>query len=471
MKRTKIVVIGAGSASFGLTNLGAILRTPELAGSELALCDIDAEGLALIRALADRIDLEWGSGFLITSGTDRRDLLGGADFVILSVATDREKCWRLDFEIAKRFGIMHYAENGGPGALMHTSRNVANVLPILRDIEALCPDALVLNFTNPVPRLCLLAARYTKLKTVGICHQLGFGYFMVGAVLGRELGIEVPEGFKFRWTDEGRSVHSRIAQEAEEKLEILAAGLNHFTWMLEIRDKGSRKDWYPRFRENYLGTFSAAGAAGAAGFTGFEPLTRELFSLLGTCPVPGDCHLAEYLPFTHNMARGCWDAYDVQMYDLDLASGRREAMWADIAAMAEGRMPTASLKQVRTERAELIIAGIVGNAHSYEAAVNIPNKGYISNLPESAIVEVPAVVSASGIRGLGVGALPEPIAELCRRQIAVAELCVEAAVTGSRETLLKAMLLDPMIDDPRVARGLLDAYLEGEKEYLPQYFA
>lgn len=459
MRKTKIVAIGAGSASFGLTNLGAIMRTPELAGSELALCDLDAEGLRSITALANRLNGEWGSRFVITSDTDRRRLLEGADFVILSVATDREKCWRMDFEIAKRFGLMHYAENGGPGSLMHTSRNVVNVLPILRDIESLCPDALVLNFTNPVPRLGILAARYTKLRMVGICHQLGFGYFIVGEVLGRELGIKAPEGFKFRWTDESRKVQARIAEEAEDKLDILAAGINHFTWMLDIRARASRRDYYPLFKKTYLSAFED-----------FEPLTRELFSLLGVCPVPGDCHLVEYLPYTHNMGRKTWEAYDIQMYDLEAAERRRDELWGDIAAMVEGRLSTQALKKVRTERAEQIIAAVVDNKHSYEAAVNIPNKGYIANLPEGAIVEVPAVVSASGIQGVGVGALPEVAAELCRRQIAVAELSVEAAVTGSRATALQALLLDPMIDDPRLARGLLDAYLEAQRDYLPQYF-
>jgi Alpha-galactosidases/6-phospho-beta-glucosidases, family 4 of glycosyl hydrolases len=460
MKTVKIAAIGAGSASFGLANLGAILRTPPLAGSELALCDIDAAGLKSIDALARRANEEWGSKFTIVSGEDRRRLLEGADFVILSVAKDREKCWSMDHEIAKRFGIMHYAENGGPGGLMHTSRNVATLLPILRDIEELCPDALVLNFTNPVPRLCILAARYTKLKMVGICHQLGFGYFMVGQVLRQELGIDAPEGFKFRWNEEGRSVHGRIEAQAEEKIDILAAGLNHFTWMLDIREKASRRDLYPLFKKAYL-----------SGFEDFEPLTRELFADFGICPVPGDCHLVEYLPYTHDMARGSWEAYDVQMYDLENGVDRREELWRMIELGASGALPLGPLKEVRSERAELIMAAMATNAHSYEPAVNIPNEGYIKNLPEGAIVEVPAVVSASGIHGLGVGELPEPAAELCRRQIAVAELAVEAAATGSREKALQALLLDPMIDDPRVARDLLAAYLEAEREYLPQYFA
>lgn len=460
MKRNKIVVIGAGSASFGLTNLGAILRTPELSGSELCLVDVNSEGLQLVNKLAERINREWNANFIIKSSTDRREVLQDADFVIISVAIDREKCWRMDNEIAKKYGIMHYAENGGPGSLMHVSRNMALIMPILRDIEEMCPNALVLNFTNPVPRMCIAAARYTKVKMVGICHQLGFGYFIVGKVLAKELGLklDVPEDYLFRW-DENTKYSEMIGRAAEEKVDILAAGINHFTWMLEIRDRNNGKDLYPLYREKYLKEFS-----------NFEPLTREMFDIFKTCPVPGDCHMVEYLPYTHNMSRNTWDKYDIQMYPLNKAENDRDAMWEDIKSMAEGKKAIDHLRGIRTERAELIIAGVLNNKHSYEPSVNIPNAGYITNLPENAIVEVPAVVSASGIHGIGVGKLPGPIAELCRRQITLAELVVEAAVKGDREVALQALALDPMIDDPDVARKLLADYLEAEKEYVPQYF-
>jgi alpha-galactosidase len=460
MKRTKIVVIGAGSASFGLANLGAILRMPELKGSELCLVDVREAGLAQVTALAERINREWGSGFTIRSGTDRTRLLPDADFVILSVAIDREKCWEMDLEIARQHGIMHYAENGGPGGLMHASRNIALIMPILRDIERLCPDAWVMNFTNPVPRICIAAARFTKVRMVGICHQILFGYLIVANVLARELGIDVPGDVKYRWRDERMEPYLRILSEAsEEKLDIRAAGINHFTWMLSIREKATGRDLYPLFREKYM-----------AGYADFEPLTREMFALIGTCPVPGDCHMVEYLPYTHNMNRGTWEAYDIQMYPLHTAAEERDAMWKDIDAMARGLKPIDHLKTVHTERAEIMIASILKNAHTYELAANLPNRGYIENLPEGAIVEVPADVSATGIAGIGVGKLPEPVAELCRRQITIAELAVEAAVTGDYQRALQAMTLDPMIDDPRVARKLLDAYLAAEKEYLPQFF-
>ena len=294
MKRTKIVVIGAGSASFGLTNLGAILGTPELHGSELCLVDINQQGLQSILKLAKRINTEWGSGFTISGGTERREYLPGADFVVLSIAVDREKCWRLDHEIGIRYGIMHYAENGGPGALMHTARNLAVVMPILRDMEELCPDAWLLNFTNPVPRICIAAARYTKIKAVGICHQIGFGYMMAGNILSRDLGIPVPPDYVFRWDRifAGADEYGSIKKRAEEKLDILAAGINHFTWMLSIRDQQTGADLYPLLRER-IKTHNPA----------FEPLTKEVFDLFGLFPVPGDCHLVEYLPYTHNMQR------------------------------------------------------------------------------------------------------------------------------------------------------------------------
>ena len=270
----------------------------------------------------------------------------------------------------------------------------------------------------------------------------------------------MPADVKFRWRDARNEPFLRLLSEAgEQRLDIVAAGINHFTWMLSIREKYSGRDLYPLFRDAYM-----------SGFADFEPLTRDMFRLFGTCPVPGDCHMVEYLPYTHNMNRGTWEAYDIQMYPLHTASEERDSMWKDIESMAGGKEPIDHLKDVHTERAEIIIASMMKNAHSYELAVNIPNRGLIGNLPEGAIVEVPADISASGIRGVGVGNLPEPAAELCRRQITIAEMAVRAGVTGDEGLALQALTLDPMIDDPRVARRLLEDYLSAEKEYLPQFF-
>lgn len=441
-----------------MTNLGAILRTPELKGSELCLVDINKDGLEQITKLAELINTEWNSGFLIRSSTDRCEVLAGADFIVLSVAIDREKCWKIDQDIAKKYGIMHYAENAGPGGMMHAARNIALIMPILRDIEKICPEAWVLNFTNPVPRICIAAARYTKVKMIGICHQIEFGYTILGKVLSKELEIDIPSDYLFRWNDATWSHYGHIVEQTKNKVEMKAAGINHFTWMLSITDKKTGEELYPLFRERYLN-----------GFNEFEPLTREVFDIYKLCPVPGDCHMVEYLPYTHNMATNTWDKYDIQMYPLEGASDGRNMMWEDIRAMADGNKSIDHLRGVHTERSELIIAGILHNKGDYEPAVNIPNNGFIENLPTGAIVEVPAVINAKGVQGAAIGRLPEPVAELCRRQIAVAELAVEAAVKGDRNIALQALALDPMIDDPEIARKLLDDYLEAEKEYLPQF--
>jgi alpha-galactosidase len=159
----------------------------------------------------------------------------------------------------------------------------------------------------------------------------------------------------------------------------------------------------------------------------------------------------------------------LHLYDWDRAMQRREQKWQAIEAMAQGTAPVDDLKHVQGEGAVEIIEGLLGGEEIYRPAVNIPNQGHIANLPEGAIVEVPALVGGWGIQGLNVGALPEIIAELCRREAAVASLTVDAAVTGDRQTAFQALLLDPCLNDLETARAILDAYLAEYAAYLPQF--
>jgi alpha-galactosidase len=456
---TKIVVIGAGSASFGLSTLAGIMRTEGLRSCQLCLVDLDREGLGKIESLAKRLNEEWQAGMTISSTTDRTKVLEGADFVILSVAIDREACWKLDREIALHYGINHYAENGGPGAFAHSARNIAIILPILRDMEEYCPGALLLNFTNPVTRICTVASRYFKIKTVGICHQIYIaGYFILGVILADELRLKLPKNVECKWTDESLADAHRISFAAYRKYDIKACGLNHFTWMIDIRERATGRDVYPLAREKIKSLPLT-----------FEPLTRKVYELFDLIPVPGDCHLAEYLPYTHNTNHKTWERYNIQMYDMEWASRRRDKKWQKIEVMGAGKAPVDELKETFSERAELIISSIINNENSHEPAVNLPNKGYITNLPEGAIVEVPALVSGAGVIGLGMGDLPQPIAALCHRQITINELSVRAAVEGDKHLALQALALDPMIDDPEIAEKLLNDYLKAFKNYLPAF--
>ena len=457
MKRyPKIVVIGAGSASFGLTNLGAIMRTKEFEGATLALCDLNSEGLEQIRRLAERINREWGAGMTIQASTDRAALLPGADFVVISVAIDREKCWKMDYELGQKYGIMHYAENGGPGGFFHAARNVGLLMPVLRDIERLAPEALVLNFTNPMTRICTAAARYTKVNMVGICHQLDFGYMMAGRILGKTLGLDIDHDYLFRWGN--THGEHEISRAAHERLDILAAGINHFTWFLSIKDKETGEELLPLYKKLFLEQ------------TEFEPYTREIISVFDQCPTSGDAHFLEYLPYTSSMHRKTWERMDIQMYPLDGQDKNRDRMWKDIADMAAGRVDIERLRGVHTERAEIIMASVWGNHNLYDYAVNIPNTdGCIANMERDAIVEVPAVLGKHGIKGIAVGNLPEVAASFCNKQKTIVDFAVKGMVEGDYNASLKALALDPMVDDLSVARGLLDDGLKLYRKYLPQF--
>ncbi len=456
--RPKITVIGAGSAVFGLSTLVGILRHPDLRGVELFLHDINAEGLKKIHLLTEKLNETLKAEACIRSSINRKEALEGANFVVLSVAIDREKCWKLDRDIALKYGINHYAENGGPGAFAHTARNLSIIMPILRDMEALCPNAWLLNFTNPVPRICTAASRYTKIKTIGICHQIQFGYFILAGLFAEELGLKIPRDYTFRWNDQSIALFRAMSKKAQERFRIRAAGLNHFTFMLSVTEKETGKDVYPEIRERVPRIRKT--------LPHFEPLTMEFFEVFGVLPVPGDCHLCEYLPYTHNVHRKTWERYDIQMYDFAWAERGRERMWGEIEGILSGTIPLSRLEDIETERGEFIIASILKNRNAYEEAVNIPNTGYITNLPEGAIVEVPVVLGSDGPVGLSCGKLPEPIAELCRRQVLVTELAVRAILEEDRKLALEALALDPMIDDLDVARKLLNEYLEVFAPYL-----
>ncbi|HEY63524.1 MAG TPA: hypothetical protein G4O02_03035 [Caldilineae bacterium] len=462
MLPTKITVIGAGSAAFGLNTLAALMRSQKLHGSQLALVDRNAETLDLVARLAHRLNEEWGAGMKITTHTHHADALPDTAFVISAIEVPpREGLWRSDYEIPLKYGVRQpYAENGGPGGFAHAARNIGPVMEIVRDMEQACPDAWFINFTNPMIRICDAVARYSKIKVVGLCHQIYAGYGMVGLALAEDLGIAVPEG--------PLSTHAdpriwprlmQVARQAAERIDITAAGLNHFTWMLDVRDKRTGEDLYPLFARRW-----------AALDPSFEPLTRRVYDAMGIFPIPGDEHLCEYLPWVSDPITKPWEKYDISLYDWDLWGSRRDETHERIAQLSSGELSVEPLREAEGEGVLDIIESIAGAGRHYHMSVNIPNQGFIPNLPEGAIVEVPGFINGAGVHGIGVGPLPEPVAELCRREITVARLCVDAAVNGDRQAALQCLLLDPVITDLDVAKKILDDYLQTYKEYLPQFW-
>jgi alpha-galactosidase len=433
---SKIVLIGAGSVSFGPRTLADLFVAREaLKGSTISLVDINPGSLALVKAVADRANARAGRPFIIEATTDRAGALDGADFVIISIAVERNKRWKLDFEIPLRHGVKQVlGENGGPGGLFHAMRNIPIVLDICRDIEGLAPDALVLNYTNPEGRICLAANRYTDLQFVGLCHGIG----MAQDAISQVTGIPVDD------------------------IDPKAGGLNHFNWILDLRRKSTGEDIYPLFKQA-IAEKGVEHVTMDGGYGFGVKLSRYLMDVYGLWPLPSDDHVGEYLGYA-------WEYCGLHGYDFAAADRHGRELYETLHNIASGAEPVDPyLEHTSGEIAIPIITGVLGNTHQYELAVNVPNKGLIPNLPDWAIVEVPATIDATGVHGVPVGPLPEPIAAMCRAQIAVIDRMVEAAVHGDRNAALQALLLDPTITSISQAEAILEELLAVHADLLPQF--
>ena len=378
--------------------------------------------------------------------TDRREALPGADVVIVSVAVDRMATWRLDWQIPLRHGVRHVlGENGGPGGLSHALRNIPLLLAIARDIEALAPNALLLNFTNPASRLCLALHRHTRLRFVGLCHQIGEGYRLVNEVLRL-----VPKADDLRKSyDEAPGAWRAYTGALEKRYHIVAAGINHFTFALDIRDRLTGEDLYPALR---------SGIAKMP--VDFELMSRRLLDTFGLFCATGDGHAGEYVGYAA-------DTIPLTGFDFDAYIQRGETLRARLAAVVAGTAPPAPAPS--GERAIPIIAALANGGSQHELSVNIPNRGCIGNLSDDAIVEVPGLVAGGRVLGVQVGDLPRGIAAMLAQQIEIQELVVEAAVTGSRTLALQALLLDPVIHSFAQAEHTLDDLLAAQAAYLPAF--
>ena len=462
MLPTKITVIGAGSASFGLNTLGALMRSAKLKGSHIALVDLNPQALDGMRRLAERLNRDWDAQMTLSHHTQVKEALPDTRFVVSAIEVPpREQLWRMDYEITLKYGVRQpYAENGGPGGFAHAARNIGPALEIAHAMQQACPDAWFINFTNPMARICDAIHRYSKIKVVGLCHQIYAGYGIVGYLLADYLGIDVPAGhFSTHADPKYGLIQKRINRQAVALVDIKAAGLNHFTWMLDIRHRRTGEDLYPLLGE----AWRKAGAD-------IEPLTRRVFEAFGCMPVPGDEHLDEYLAWCSDPQTRPWEKYDLSLYDWEARAAERDEGRRRIAAMADGKESIEQLKESDSEGALEVIEAIAGADNRYHIALNLPNTGQVSNLPPDAIVETPGVITGMGVQPLAMGALPEGPAELCRRQLAVVRLCVDAAVHGDRQLALQCLLLDPVITDLDVAKLILEDYLTTYRQHLPQFW-
>jgi alpha-galactosidase len=423
----KVSLIGAGSVVFARTLIGDLLTFPELAdGTTVALMDIDEERLRVSELTARKIVDTLGVDTRVETTLDRRAALDGADYVMTMFQVGGYRPATVaDFEVPKRFGLRQtIGDTVGVGGIMRGLRTIPVLLDVCRDMEELCPDALLLQYVNPMAMLCWAVARASPIRTVGLCHSVQ------GTARDLAADVGVPA----------------------DELEYVCAGINHLAFYLELRHNG--RDLYPELRAKQ-------------DVPDWNRVRYEVLRHFGYFCTESSEHLAEYVPWFIKQARP--DLVAEFNVPLDEYPRRCEAQiveWEDLRASLEDGKPIA------VARSDEYSAGIIHALETGEPFTlngNVMNDGLVDNLP-SCCVEVPCVADARGITPQPVGALPPQLAALIQTNVNVQGLTVEAALTGNREHVYHAAMLDPhtAAELPLAEiRELVDDMLHAHGELVP----
>lgn len=418
---TKIVFLGAGSISFGMSMLRDLATTPELRGSTLTLVTQHADTATRAAALARYLSDKAGARLKIEATTDRRSAFNGASFVINATAIERNRLWRLDFEIPRQHGIRQtLGENGGPGGLFFTLRTLPMIFDFVRDMEEICPEALFINFSNPESRIVLALGRYSRIRCLGLCHGINGSRWQVAEILG------LPPADVAVW----------------------GAGLNHFQCLMQIRHRQTGEDLYPRLK-----TAEASFASPTS------RLTRRLFRAFGYWLTCGDEHLGEYFSYGWEAGENGYNFAADERWRAEFAHSVSQVL-AGSADMPgwwiepSGELASAVIAAAHLNQPRILDSGIVHN------------QGAIPNLPQDLAVEVPVMVDGAGVHPMSMGPLPDPIAKLMSMQASVQQLSVDAAMQASKETALQALLIDPVVNSAEAAEKLLDELWEINRPYI-----
>ena len=436
----KIVLVGAGSTSFGPATINDLFFSEILTGSTITLHDINKEKLEMIYELCVKENQMRNNKFNIERTTQRKDAFKGADFIISSIEVgERYTLWRQDREIPRKYGSTQIlGECGGPGGTFHAFRIIPPIVDIVEDAEKICPNAFFINFSNPMSRVCLAIKRSTQnLKFIGLCHQIGFFNLHFPKMLNMKL----------------------------RELKMTVVGLNHFGFLLGLEEWSSGKDLMPQFHSKALEYFKEHEDRFM-----FSTLTFEVYKKFGYFPHAGDNHMGEYLQFGEEFTK------KQDMIDwIDRTEDFGEAIFYRVSRgykrLKKNRYSKRGilLGAPSGERAIPIIEEILTDKKSYESSVNIPNEGLIDNLPQDLVIEGPVIVDKEGVHGIKIGNIPKNIAALLRIEATIQDLCVEAVLSRSKEYAIAALAVDPNVGSFEKAENIFNEMYSLQKEFLPQF--
>ncbi len=435
----RITFIGAGSFGFTRGLVRDILTFPLLCDSTLVLMDIDKERLGYIAQSVRRIVAEGNYPAKIEVTTNRKAALKGADAVICTILAGGVDVWQWDIRVPNKYGVStNIGDTRGPSGIFRALRTIPVMVSICRDMELVCPNAILLNYTNPMAMLCRAMQRETSIKVSGLCHSVQG----TGAMLARWAGVDPKEST------------------------YTCAGINHMSWFVKIKHKG--RDLYPRIRKAILTNKKLRNS---------ELVRNEMFLQLGYYVTESSGHNSEYNWWfrkrpdliekycTHGTG---WNP-GLESYILKGYQRRKKTWKRDIKRQIADPKPL-NLKRGNEYAACIANAWMGGEMYQFNG--NVANKGYVENLPRDACVEIPVIANAKGFNALRVGSLPPQCAALNNLTIAVEEMAVEAALTGDAEMVYHAICYDPLtaaVLSLAEIRKMVKEMFRKTRDHLPQF--
>ena len=433
----KIAFIGAGSFEFTRSLVRDLLSYPALAGSDLCLMDIDQQRLDYVERSVTRLIRVGGYPARVMTTTRRAEALEGANGVLCTILQGGVQVWRNDIEIPKRYGVdLNVGDTRGPAGIFRALRTIPVMLDIGRDIERLCPEATLLNYTNPMAMLCKALQAYTGIQATGLCHSVQG----TAEMLARWIGAPISE------------------------ISYLCAGINHQAWFLRFLWNGL--DAYPLIRQ----------AVQRPEIYNEEQVRNEMFLRLDYYVTESSGHNSEYNPWFRKrpdlLERYCthgtgWNpghhGYILKEYL------RREQTWkSEIEAQLARPVNLARGK----EYAAGIFDALFGDGTLYKFNGNVRNFGIIDNLPAGCCAEVPVLASPFGLEPMRVGALPAHLAALNTLNAVSEDLAVEGAVEGDRRKVFHAVTLDPLTSavlSLQEIHNMVEEMFAQNRDWLPQF--
>ena len=437
MNMVRICFIGAGSTIFAKNVLGDAMLTPSLQDAEIALYDIDENRLKESELMLQTINKNSNQNRAkIQSFSDRKEALKDANFVINAIQVGGYKpSTVIDFEIPKKYGLQQtIGDTTGIGGIFRGLRTLPVMFDIAKDMEEVCPDAWLLNYTNPMAILTMGKLKATKIKTVGLCHSVQ---------------VCVPELFE----------HLGIKDQYNlDEFQWKIAGINHMAWLLEINRNG--KDFYPEIRR----------LASEIANPHKDSVRFELMKHFGYYITESSEHNAEYHPYF--IKKNYPELIEQLQIPIDEYLRRCVDQIAGWETQRDEIVNDGSLEHTRSREYASYIMDAITTGTPTMIAGNVLNKGLITNLPEDCCVEVPCLVDKNGVQPTYVGKLPTQLAALNRTNINVQELTVEAAMTLEKDKIYQAALMDPHASSElsiSEIKAMVDELIAAHGDYLPAY--